>query len=199
MAEIRTFIAVRLNERIHRRLELLQEELRGATPPRMVRWVEPANIHLTLKFLGDVPEARIVEISQAIQTVAAGATPFSFELAGLGCFPNTQRPNVVWVGVQEPAGRLARLQENVESALERLGFAREGRGFSPHLTLGRVRREGRPADIAAVGQAIEKRRDKVTSVGRQEIATITLFKSDLRPDGPIYTALAEMTLGAGPT
>ncbi len=195
MADVRTFIAIRLDERIHRKLELLQEELRGATPPRLVRWVEPANIHLTLKFLGDTPAARIPEIAAALEQVAAGATPFAFELAGLGCFPNTARPNVVWVGVQDAGGRLAALQEGVDATLERLGFAREGRGFSPHLTLGRVRREGRPADIAAVGQAVEKRREKVKSVGRQEVAAVTLFQSDLRPDGPIYTALAEATLG----
>jgi len=195
VADMRAFIAVKLDERIHRRLELLQEELRGAMPARVVRWVEPDNIHLTLKFLGDTPAARLPDITRALEGVAAGVKPFAFDLAGLGCFPNTRRPNVVWVGIQEPAGRLAALQERIEEALEPLGFAREGRGFSPHLTLGRVRREGRPADIAEVGLAVEKRRDKVKNVGRQEVAGVTLFQSDLRPEGPIYTALAEIALG----
>lgn len=194
MALIRTFIAIKLDERIHRKLELVQGELRGAVPARTVRWVEPNHIHLTLKFLGDVPEERIDEIRRALEPVAAAAAPFAFDVAGLGCFPNTRRPNVVWVGVEEPGGRLAALQEAVETALGRLGFGREERAFSPHLTLGRVRRDGRPADIAAVGEAVEKK--KAGRIGRQDVSAIAIFKSDLTPDGSVYTELAEIALGA---
>jgi 2'-5' RNA ligase len=193
MAAIRTFIAIKLDEALHRRLARLQDELKPAVPHGSVRWVAPENIHLTLKFLGDVEPARIEAIAAAMRAAAAGAQPCSFEVAGLGCFPNTRRPNVIWVGLSETSGALAALQAAIETELSRLGFPPEARGFSPHLTLGRVRRESRPADIQEIGRLVEAK--KIGSLGRQTVSSVTLFESDLRPEGAVYTALAEAPIG----
>ena len=192
MAGIRTFVAIPLEEEMHRQLARLIDNLRESMPARAVRWVAPENIHLTLKFLGDVPPAQIDAITEALRRAASTATPFSFELVGFGCFPSARRPRVLWVGIRETSGSLQSLQEAVEKELGQLGFKREERGFSPHLTLGRVREEAPASAVREIGQLMEKLEFGV--LGQQEVTSIHLFKSDLRPTGPIYTSLAELPL-----
>lgn len=192
MAGIRTFVAIQLEEEMHRQLARLIDNLRESVPARAVRWVAPENIHLTLKFLGEVPPAQIDAITEALRRAASTATPFSFELAGFGCFPSARRPRVLWVGIQETSGSLHSLQEAVDKELGKLGFKREERGFSPHLTLGRVREEVSASAVREIGQLMEKM--ELGVIGRQEVTSIHLFKSDLRPTGPIYTSLAELPL-----
>jgi 2'-5' RNA ligase len=152
----------------------------------MVRWVRPAGIHLTLKFLGEVPASQIAAIAEAMRSACAPHPPFSFAIGGLGCFPDARRPRVVWVGLDEPGGTLAHLQRDIERAMQPLGFRPEGRGFQPHLTLGRVK-GGRPEELQALGAYVSRAR---AQVGQVQAASVSLIRSDLRPDGAVYTGLA---------
>ena len=194
MVAIRTFVAIRLNERVHARLERLMSELRGAMPARAIRWVAAENIHLTLEFLGDVESTRMELVPRALRIAAAGASPCEIQVAGLGCFPNTRAPRVIWAGVQESTGALAALQGAVRRELRKLELVRDEREFSAHLTLGRVRQEAPPSAIREIGQVVEK--TKTGNLEKQDVTSIHLFRSDLRPDGPIYAVLAELPLGA---
>ena len=192
MEQIRSFIAIELNESINAALTDLQEQLKAKVPRGSVRWVRPEGIHLTLKFLGNVPANRIEEIERALIQACAGVPSFSFSVGGLGCFPNPRRPRVVWVGVQEETGTLARLQRAIENGMEKLGFAPEGRKFDPHLTLGRTQRRASPGDVRRLGQLVEE--TNIGELGQMEARVVSLIRSDLRPTGAVYTQLAAVGL-----
>lgn len=192
METIRAFIAIPLPGPLLEQLGLLQRQLERAVPPRSVRWVQPASIHLTLKFLGETPVDKLPAIEAALAAVARSAPPCPFTVAKLGCFPNTSRPRVVWVGVQEATGRLAQLQDAIEEAVAPFGFPPEGRGFSPHLTLGRVQRQASRSDAARIGQVVAQ--TAVGELGRVPAAHFHLIRSVLKPSGAEYTTLATFTL-----
>jgi 2'-5' RNA ligase len=195
MEMIRAFIAVPLPPSLLEELARLQRELERQIPPRSVRWVQPGSIHLTFKFLGDTSVERLPELEQALKAVARNAPICAFTVGGLGCFPNPHRPRVVWVGVEEPTGRLAAVQDAVEEAMAPFGYEPEGRGFEPHLTLGRVGRKASRGDAARVGQVVAS-----TEVGQlAEVAAdrFELIHSVLRPTGAEYTVLAEFPLRVG--
>ncbi len=195
MEQIRTFIAIELNQDLQDSLTRLQDRLKRQVPERSVRWVQPKGIHLTLKFLGDVPAPRMASVSQAVEAACRGFNPFKIELVGLGCFPNPHRPRVVWVGVREPTGALNRLQKAVESALVELGFEPEDRPFTPHLTLGRVQRNVGQSDQQRLGELIAA--SDVGLLSAMTVPSVNVIRSDLRPDGAVYTVLARATLGKG--
>lgn len=191
MDTVRTFVAIELTPQLLRRLGALQDRLRQDVPAGLVRWVRPEGIHLTLKFLGEVPAGRVDEIATAMRDACAGHKPFSFSIAGLGCFPGFRRPRVIWVGVDEPGGVLNALQRDVEEAMQGLGFAPERRPFSPHLTLGRVKGRA-PAAVRALGEYVARAEVKV---GEMKASEVSLMRSDLRPGGAVYTRLAVAPLG----
>jgi len=157
-----------------------------------VRWVKPGGIHLTLKFLGDVPANRIEEIERALTQACAGFPAFSLSVGGLGCFPNPRRPRVVWVGVQEESGTLAGLQKAIEDGMEKLGFAPEGRKFHAHLTLGRTQRRASSGDVRRLGRLVQE--IEIGPLGQMEARSVSLIKSDLKPTGAVYTQLAAVRL-----
>ncbi len=192
MAPIRSFVAVELGEEVKQRLADIQWQLKTMTPGGVVRWVQPDSIHVTLKFLGDVPEERIGAIVAALERECAPMAPLAFAVAGAGCFPNARRPNVVWIGVEDPGGQLAALQRAVERALNPLGYPPEGRPFKPHLTLGRVNRSVSGADLRKVGELVSGLR--VAHLGQVQVAEIVLMRSDLSPAGARYTPLARIPL-----
>ncbi|MBN1812966.1 MAG: RNA 2',3'-cyclic phosphodiesterase [Anaerolineae bacterium] len=195
METVRAFIAVPLPDSLLRQLADLQRRLGERMPQRSVRWVQTEGIHLTLKFLGDTPTDRLPGIEQALVAVARNAPGSTFTVGGIGCFPNTHRPRVVWVGVQEPAGRLAVLQDAIEEVMAPFGYKPEGRGFTPHLTLGRVGRKARRDEVARVGEVVAS-----TEVGQlAEVAAdrFELIRSVLKPTGAEYTTLEVFVLGAG--
>ncbi len=194
MEQVRTFIAIELDEAVKAALTDLQEQLQTEAPHRAVRWVKPGGIHLTLKFLGDVPADRIEEIEQALTQACAGIPAFSFSVGGLGCFPNPRRPRVLWVGVQEESSNLKRLQKAIEEGMEELGFSPERRSFHAHLTLGRVRRRTRSGDVRRLGRLVQE--SDIGQVGQMEARAVSLIKSDLRPTGAVYTQLAAVELEA---
>jgi 2'-5' RNA ligase len=192
MGTVRAFVAIPLPAPLLERLDDLQRRLEKLVPRRSVRWVRAAGIHLTLKFLGDTPTARLPAIEQALAAVARNAPACAFTVAGLGCFPNSRRPRVVWVGVEEPTGRLAGLRDAVEEVVTPLGYEREGRAFRPHLTLGRVQRNASRRDIAEVGEVVA--RTSVETLGRASSARFALVRSILKPTGAEYTILKEYQL-----
>jgi 2'-5' RNA ligase len=190
MDTVRAFIAIELTPEILKALGDLQDRLKQDVPPKLVRWVRPQGIHLTLKFLGDVPRTKVDVIAEALRDACAPHAPFSFSVGRMGCFPNPYRPRVVWVGVDEPSGALARLQRDVERAIGPLGFPPEKRRFSPHLTLGRVKGGSRDA-VAALGEYVSR---ATVRVGEQQAAAVHLMRSELLPGGAVYTELAVAAL-----
>jgi 2'-5' RNA ligase len=153
-----------------------------------VRWVPMENMHLTLKFLGDVSPANLEMLSQMLRAEAGLFQCFDLHLGGLGCFPNAKRPRVLFIGIQAPPV-LEALQRGIESASRRLGYESEERGFSPHLTIGRVQHAARAAaaEQQAIRRAVEETR--IDSLGTARVDSVHLYKSDLRPTGSVYTRL----------
>jgi 2'-5' RNA ligase len=192
MEKIRTFIAIELDESIKESLTKLQERLKGQVPQGSVRWVRSEGIHLTLKFLGDVPADQIGQITRALQRSCQGFAPFSLSCGGLGCFPDLKRPRVVWVGIQEETGTLAQLQKAIEENVSPLGYPPEKRKFSPHLTLGRVQRRVSSGDLRRLGELVGA--SEIGTLSQMEVRSVNLMRSDLRPSGAVYTRLAEVEL-----
>ena len=190
MPVIRSFIAIELPDSIHEQLRKLILQLSPAT--RAVRWVSPENIHLTLKFLGDVDGAVIPKIQAALNREAAYCMKFTVQVSGLGAFPNLRRPRVVWTGVQAPQ-ELTRLVKAVENATVPLGFPTEERPFSPHLTLGRVSQHASPDEVASFGALLS--RTVAGVLGEAAVDSVTFFRSDLRPTGAVYSPLSRLKLG----
>ncbi|MFQ6100501.1 MAG: RNA 2',3'-cyclic phosphodiesterase [Anaerolineae bacterium] len=195
METIRAFIAIPLPDSLLEELTTLQQKLKRQIPPGSVRWVRPEGIHLTLKFLGDTSTEKLPEIKQALGAVARHAPPCTFTVGELGCFPNPRRPRVVWVGVQEPTGRLAALQDGIEGVMVPFGHEPEGRAFTPHLTLGRVRRKVSRSDVARVGEAVTGA--EVGLLAEVPADHFALIRSLLKPTGAEYTMLARFPLRGG--
>lgn len=179
---IRVFIAVELPDDVQLALAAQQDELRltGAH----VKWVDPANIHLTIAFLGDIPPGRIEPVGEALDTIAATARPFPVEVCGLGTFGRGRTLRVVWAGIREETGSLDHVYTRVFVALADAGIHLEDRPFRPHLTLGRVRS---PRGADELRHAAEEGRDG--TFGFFEVSRLVLMQSHLTPAGPEYTTL----------
>ncbi|MBN1963292.1 MAG: RNA 2',3'-cyclic phosphodiesterase [Anaerolineae bacterium] len=190
---LRLFIALELPPAVRDALAAAQDQLQPQVPPRAVRWTQPEGIHLTLKFLGDTPAARVDSIGAALVEAVTGHAALALRAGTLGCFPNTERPRVLWIGLSGDLDRLSVLQAAVERALGPLGFPRENRPFSPHLTLGRVRREASRQDVQALGALVA--RSRVGTVATWTADAVSLMQSDLHPDGARYTCLRRVPLG----
>lgn len=195
---IRTFVAIELLEQAIAGLTQLQSRLKTLTPPHSVRWTAPQNIHLTLHFLGDIAAEDTAKVSDALAEVAASAGPFSLRLGGLGCFPNTQRPRVLWVGMLEQSPPLAALVQKLGVSLQTaIGFTPEKRPYSPHLTLGRVKNGIQPRSLRQLGETIVQFQKQVGQVARVDAFEISFIQSELRPAGSVYTPLSRHRLGPG--
>lgn len=144
------------------------------------------NMHLTLKFLGDISPSNVDMLSQMIRAEADLFHCFDFELSGLGSFPNLKRPRVIYIGIQAPA-MLEALHRGIESASHRLGYESEERGYSPHLTIGRVKQNIAPAEQQIIRRALEG--TTIDSLGTARVDSVHLYKSDLQPTGSVYTKL----------
>ncbi|MBN2583823.1 MAG: RNA 2',3'-cyclic phosphodiesterase [Planctomycetes bacterium] len=181
MADLRLFIAVELPEAAQRLLAAVARELRQADAD--VKWSRPENMHLTLKFLGDTPEEFVDEVSSSLDAAATGCPRHTATMSEIGAFPNPRRPRVVWVGLDEPTGRLAALQKAVDEATSDL-VPPDPRGFTAHLTLGRVR-SGR--NVERLAQLMNGYR--LTSPVEVPVNEIVLIRSELSRSGPTYTPL----------
>ena len=185
MSLIRAFIAVEIPAEIQQKIDRETENFRKGIQS-LVRWVPSQNMHLTLKFLGDVSPNSLEFITQMLRSEAANIPCFDIHLAGLGAFPNLKRPRVLYIGIQAPAA-LDTLQRGIESACRRLGYDAEERPFSAHLTLGRVRQNANAAEQQQIRRAIEG--TQVDLLGTARVDSVHLYKSDLNPGGSVYTRL----------
>jgi 2'-5' RNA ligase len=155
--------------------------------------VATENLHLTLKFLGDISPANLERLAGLLTTEAAVHAPFSFAVSGIGAFPNPRRARVIWIGLEAPPA-LAALQHIVEAAADRLGYPPEERSFSPHLTIGRVDQSATSSDLQKIKTALENTR--VGALGTVQVNAIHIFKSDLKPSGSVYTHLYAMPMNS---
>jgi len=185
---IRSFLAIELPKPILRKIEEIEADLKSAHAD--VRWVSPEKIHLTLKFFGNIEEPRIDSIFKSIEEPVRNTPPFSLKVQGVGAFPSMKNPRVIWMGLVNGSQILSSFQEEIEAQLEKTGFQPEDRPFRPHLTLGRMKSRCGKDDL--VGR-MEKHKEG--EFGDFQVERVILFKSDLKPSGPIYTALREMKLG----
>ena len=191
MSLIRAFIAVELPAELKRELAELEAQLKKNSPP-VVKWVDPNNIHITLKFLGEISEDSIGELMLAVEEAAQEMQSFQLEIREVGAFPNLERPHVLWVGVKGELEKISQLQKKIESNTEQLGFRRESRAFSPHLTLGRVRDEARPNERHRLGKLLTD--TAFTALHNVNVDAVHLMKSQLTPTGSIYTCIGSVKL-----
>lgn len=189
MARLRTFIAVEIGKAIRDRCVALQEVLARAGSE--VKWVEPENLHVTLLFLGEVVDRDIAGLCRAVADCCAGLSAFSMTVERVGSFGNPRRPRTIWVGVGEGTQELAALHDALEVPLLELGcYRREGRPYTPHITLGRVKAD-QPNDLLA--RALSKQAG--WQGGTIDVRAVHVLSSELRPDGPMYTVLSRARLG----
>jgi len=184
MADIRTFICFEIPAAVKEQIVKLQNELRSYG--RGVRWVNPEGIHLTLKFLGDVPEENIGNIAEAVKTAARGLSPVTITIASAGAFPNFKRPRVLWIGIEEPTGQMGKIHESIEQELETLGYEKENRRFSPHLTLGRIK------SFEGVEEVTDELSNMEINFGEFTAAEIIIMKSELKQTGAVYSPLFKL-------
>ncbi len=183
MSRTRTFIAVEIGKSIADQAVRLQEALTKSGAE--VRWVVPESMHVTLLFLGEVDDRDLHSICKAVKDVAATEPPFTLEVSGIGAFPNTRRPKIIWAGIREGADALQRIYAGLEARMLDLGFYRkEERGYTPHITLGRVKGE---ADSSTLAPELAKR--ATWSGGRVQIEKVNVFSSELERSGPIYNVI----------
>lgn len=196
MDNLRCFVAVDFPFEIKKALAGVRDELKRW--PVRVKWVEPANYHLTLKFLGSVPAGDIPAVTAALGRAVAGQPAFTLRFRGVGAFPNLRRPRVIWVGVTGDTGALTALQQAVDRELRQLDFPGEAGVYTPHLTLGRVK-ESRPVPdpVQEAGPALADIVGNLTYIDPDPVtvAEVLLMESRLSRSGPAYSRLAGFTLG----
>lgn len=154
-----------------------------------VSWTRHEGMHLTLKFLGETEEKMLPEIETVLGIAVAGVMPFSVDVSGMGTFPDIKRPRVIWIGLKEDGDSLVRLQRSVEEEFKVIGFPAENRGFTPHITLGRIRS---PKNGERLLTLIEEEKD--IELDGFEVSNVHLMRSELKPTGAIYTELFTVEL-----
>lgn len=185
MSMLRAFIAVEIPAEIQQNVYKQTAAFRRGIES-LVRWVPAHNMHLTLKFLGDVSPNNVEFLVQMLRNEGALVPAFDIHLSGLGSFPNLRRPRVIYVGIRAPAA-LDALQRGIEAAARRLGYESEERPFSAHLTLGRLRQNATAVEQQQIRRALES--TQVDVFGTARVDSLHLYKSDLNPGGSIYTRL----------
>jgi RNA 2',3'-cyclic 3'-phosphodiesterase len=187
---LRTFVAVEMDEAIRRAAARWIEEFRTAAAD--VNWVKPQNMHLTVKFLGDVASDKIPQVCDTVARAVADIQPFELEIRGVGAFPNVKRPRNVWLGVGAGEERLADLAERIDAALKKIGFPREARGFHGHLTLGRIRHPS--PGLSTLARLLPSNGTAGVAAGVVAVEEVVVFSSQLSRAGPTYEALSRAPL-----
>jgi 2'-5' RNA ligase len=185
---IRSFVCIEIPESIRERIGVLEQSLKKAGG--QASWVKPSNIHLTLKFLGDVRRSRIQDVKAGLERAVAGVSPIEIEVGGAGCFPSPRSPRVLWVGLAGLPAELIRLHKRIEDELAREGFPKEQKRFAPHLTIARLRSPQNGSELA----------DRLIAEGfaSQKFTAnkVILMQSQLSPGGSVYTPLVTINLPA---
>lgn len=185
---MRLFNAIEIPDEIKAGLTEAQRRLKSSGVVD-ASWTRPEGIHLTLKFLGEVPESKVQDIMNGLRHAAEGIGPFRLEVGGIGTFPNPKNARVVWVGLSGDIEKLSRLQAAVEETISEIGFERDERAFTPHLTLGRIKYiRSRDRWIKALDEI------KDISLSGFDVAAVSLMKSELKPSGAVYTEMGKVEL-----
>jgi len=185
--KVRTFVAIKLTPEIISNIGRVQEELKRTDA--QVKWVEPDNIHLTLKFLGHITPEDLEKVKITTRAILKPFASFEISIAGLGAFPQIEYPRVIWLGINKGKEELGKMVSNLEERLARIGFAKGKRPFSPHLTLGRVKSSKGKRKLVGILTTTE-----ASNLGNMRVTRISIMKSELKPQGPIYTSLEEIVL-----
>jgi len=188
---IRAFLAIEPPETVRQAMAVVQNRLKYCVSGA-ISWVRPEGIHLTLKFFGNIAETDIDRISAAVEPVAARFAPLDLQGRRVGLFPDSRRPRVIWLGLEGDVSALKALQEEADRELERYGFSREDRPFRAHLTLARIKS---PRGLTGLDRIMKK--SEVYEAGRFQAEGLTLFRSDLTPQGAIYSKLAGYPFQSG--
>jgi RNA 2',3'-cyclic 3'-phosphodiesterase len=185
---IRSFLAFELSAEMRSTVSGVYENVRNSRLE--VRWVKPQGIHITVVFMGDVREEDVAHIGNEVGKVCSEFAPFHASLKGMGCFPNTRNPRVIWIGLEGEIERMSNFREDLQRRLVPFGVKVEKRGFNPHLTLGRFKKPSRGE--TEIGELIHKHKDLTSPVCA--LHELVLFKSDLKPGGAIYTKMLSYAL-----
>jgi RNA 2',3'-cyclic 3'-phosphodiesterase len=188
---LRSFIAVEIPAEIQSKLASATAPLQMALPKPLIRWVAPQNVHLTLKFLGDVSPASLKKLAESLKTEVVNHETFNLTVGGFGTFPNPRRARIIWIGLITPPG-LTALLHCVETVAEKLGYSSENRPFSPHLTIGRVGQNTSTANLQRIRNTLNG--TVIGLLGTVHVDAVHIFKSDLQPTGPVYTCLYSLPL-----
>jgi len=202
---IRAFLAVEPSQELRAELALVQQELKHRIEPELKRdtrisWVQPAKIHLTMKFLGDMDEQVIDPLQRALEQAIGNRIVVNVPLERFGAFPRPHSPRVMWVGPSEnwergaEVKRVTEIQSAIEQACESVSFLREAKPFSPHLTLARIKAGERQVGVALAKNGVL---DRPLSLGSLAMESVVLMKSELKPTGSVYTKLWEVRMGGG--
>jgi RNA 2',3'-cyclic 3'-phosphodiesterase len=182
------FIAIELPVGTRKKLKDYIDGLRSALPDVRASWASQENLHLTLKFLGDTPVAEVEALSQAAQRVANSVNPFEIIIGGCGVFPSRGQPRVLWIGIDDPSGKLTELQQAIEEECDANGLAREPRPFHPHLTIARIRQPRGSRQLAALHKEIGFNREAI------DVSELAVIRSELRSEGSRHTVISRHSL-----
>lgn len=184
---MRTFISVRLSKSVRERIAGVQEELKDDRVN--VKWISPENVHITLKFLGEVSMKALPEVCESVRTSTSGVERFSIGVDSLGFFPGNKSPRVIWAGISEGKEELKELGRSIEDNLSELGFKKENREFAAHITIGRVRSQ---RNIRQILDKLDIMKN--VSCGTSQAEAVCIMRSELTSRGPIYSILERVNL-----
>ena len=185
---MRTFVAVEVSKEIHDSLGMIESSLKYAGAD--VKWVDPAMIHLTLKFLGEITDKKADDVKGALDAIASATAPFDLSIKDMGVFPTAGHPRVLWVGLDKGLRETVLLASGVDEVLSHIGFTKETRVFSPHLTIGRVRSPRNTPQLVEKISSVTAN-SKFFEVPAHRVSSLILFRSTLTPHGSVYTKLHE--------
>jgi len=188
---LRTFIAIDFPKEILEKISRIITFLQSQTTEKALKWVETDIMHLTLKFIGEISEDAVRDVQTIMRHTLQGQNAFEVSIEGLGMYPNPKNPRVVWLGISAEKA-LFDIQKNLDLALQKINIPSEKRGFSPHLTIARLRKSTDVKTIRLIGETLSQ--FKVDSLGTVLIKEIRLYQSQLTPTGPIYTPLLKIPL-----
>ncbi|MBC7287917.1 MAG: RNA 2',3'-cyclic phosphodiesterase [Armatimonadetes bacterium] len=192
--EWRLFFAIPVSDEVRSGAAEVQKRLAAALGG-MVKWVEPANLHVTLKFIGNVPATSVEQVKQIGWEAAAQAVGAEMVVRGVGAFPSPRRARVIWAGLHGDTRPVAQTAKTLDTALAQAGLAKpEDRPFTPHMTLGRIRRHGRPPDLTSAVSALAE-----VELGTVQFAGFVLMRSFLHPSGPVYEVIEHFAVAGRPS
>jgi 2'-5' RNA ligase len=191
----RTFIALEMNEAQQQHLAEIIRQMAQVLPG--IRWVDPAGIHLTLAFLGELSDGELGKVMHAAENTARQASSFSYRLSRPDTFASPRQPRIIWMGVEESSGALAHLHHMLNRELERRGFELDKRPFSPHLTLARIKRPLQPHELQQLQKILLGGQQKISATGVYTVRYVYVMKSELFKIGAQYTCLRAFALKQG--